>query len=196
LADTEGALKKCQYALKERDFVISEQKKAESALAHQACVLRSDLEKSIQDNASLFMKIAREDKLSAGNRSVVNKFESELAQDVGSLCKMVAASVSQQNEQIQCIEKFCQTFININDKAITDLKNKVSASKNLYISHIEDMENVVRLHKATANGCLDDLKILASSDARCVKELLAEEAAEGQSIFDELQGHLPNNASC
>ncbi|GKB27108.1 kinesin-like protein KIN-5C, partial [Tanacetum coccineum] len=116
LADTEGALKKCQYALKERDFVISEQKKAASALAHQACVLRSDLEKSIQDNASLYMKIAREDKPSAGNRSVVNKLESELAQDVGSLCKMVAASVSQQNEQIQCIEKFCQTFININDK--------------------------------------------------------------------------------
>ncbi|GJY20269.1 kinesin-like protein KIN-5C [Tanacetum coccineum] len=190
LADTEGALKKCQYALKERDFVISEQKKAASALAHQAYVLRSDLEKSIQDNASLYMKIAREDKPSAGNRSVVNKLESELAQDVGSLCKMVAASVSQQNEQIQCIEKFCQTFININDKAITDLKNKVSASKNLYISHIEDMENVVRLHKATANGCLDDLKSLASSDARCVKELLAEEAAEGQSIFDELQGTL------
>lgn len=190
LADTEGALKKCQYALKERDFVISEQKKAESALAHQACVLRSDLEKSLQDNASLFMKIAREDKLSAGNRSVVNKFESELAQDVGSLCNMVAASVSQQNEQIQCIEKFCQTFININDKAITDLKKKVSASKNLYVSHIEDMENVVRLHKATANGCLDDLKGLASSNARCVEELLAEEAAEGKSIFDEIQGTL------
>ena len=60
----------------------------------------------------------QEDKLSAGNRSVVNKFESELAQDVGSLCNMVAASVSQQNELILCIEKFCQTFININDKVL------------------------------------------------------------------------------
>lgn len=29
----------------------------ENALAQQACVLRSDLEKSLQDNASLFMKI-------------------------------------------------------------------------------------------------------------------------------------------
>ena len=117
----------------------------ENALAHQACVLRSDLEKSIQDNASLFMKIgmysvfsliyiherihtlslhlyaAREDKLSAGNRSVVNKFESELAQDVGSLCNMVAASVSQQNEQLLCIEKFCDTFISISDKVLLDL---------------------------------------------------------------------------
>lgn len=29
----------------------------ENALAHQACVLRSDLEKALQDNASLFQKI-------------------------------------------------------------------------------------------------------------------------------------------
>lgn len=29
----------------------------ENALTHQACVLRSDLEKSLRDNASLFCKI-------------------------------------------------------------------------------------------------------------------------------------------
>ncbi|KAI3742366.1 hypothetical protein L1987_60046 [Smallanthus sonchifolius] len=190
LANTEETLKNCQYELKERDFIILEQKKAENALAHQACVLRSDLEKSIQDNASLFMKIAREDKLNAGNRSVVNKFESELAQDVGSLCNMVAVSVSKQNEQLQCIEKFCDTFININDKAITDLKKKVYASRNLYISHVEDMENVVCLHKASANGSLEDISAKASSNAHCVEKLLAEEAAEGHSIFDELNGTL------
>ncbi|XP_071697444.1 kinesin-like protein KIN-5C [Rutidosis leptorrhynchoides] len=190
LADTEETLKKCQYALKERDFVINEQKKSENALAHQACVLRSDLEKSLKDNESLFMKIAREDKLNAGNKSVVNKFEAELAQDVGSLCNMVAASVSQQNEQLQCIDKFCDTFININKKAITDLKKKISASRNLYVSHIEDMENVVRLHKSSANGSLEDISVKASSNASSVKELLAEEAVKGQSIFEELQGSL------
>ncbi|KAI3514244.1 hypothetical protein L1887_12563 [Cichorium endivia] len=190
LANTEETLKKCQYALKQRDFIIDEQKKAENALTHQACVLRSDLEKSLQDNASLFMKIAREDKLNACNRSVVNKFESDLAQDVGSLSNMVAASVSQQNEQLQCIEKFCHTFININDKAVGELKKKVSASRNLYISHIEALENVVRLHKASANGSLEDISSMASSNANSVEELLAEESAQGQSIFDELQGTL------
>ncbi|KAL9995282.1 putative plus-end-directed kinesin ATPase [Helianthus debilis subsp. tardiflorus] len=188
LANTEETLKNCQYALKERDFIIQEQKKAENALAHQACVIRADLEKSLQDNASLFSKIAREDTLSACNRSVVNKFEAELAQDVGSLCNMVAASVTQQNDQLQSVEKFCDTLISINDKAISDLKKKVTASRNLYISHVEDMENVVRLHKASANGSLEDISTKASYNARCVEELLTEEAAKGQCIFDELQG--------
>ncbi|KAA8516739.1 hypothetical protein F0562_017063 [Nyssa sinensis] len=86
LASTGDELRRCQYTLKEKDFIISEQKKAENALAHQACVLRSDLEKSLKDNASLFLKIAREDKLSADNRSVVNNFQAELAEQLGSLC--------------------------------------------------------------------------------------------------------------
>ncbi|XP_076908537.1 kinesin-like protein KIN-5C [Bidens hawaiensis] len=190
LANTEETLKKCQYALNERDFIIHKQKQAENALTHQACVLRADLEKSLHDNTSLFMKIAREDKLNAGNRSIVNRLESELAQDVGSLCNMVATSVSKQSEQLKCIEKFCDTFININDKAISDLKKNVSASRNLYISHIEDMENVVRLYKASANGSLEDISAKAVSNAHCVEELLAEEAAKGQSVFDELQSTI------
>lgn len=86
LTSTEEELRKYRYALKERDFIISEQRKAgmidystidfllffiifwcinitvgilqtENALADQACVLRSDLEKALQDNASLFQKI-------------------------------------------------------------------------------------------------------------------------------------------
>lgn len=32
----------------------------ENALAHQACVLRAELEKSLKDNASLYMKIGTE----------------------------------------------------------------------------------------------------------------------------------------
>ncbi|KVH94541.1 Kinesin, motor domain-containing protein [Cynara cardunculus var. scolymus] len=170
LASTQEELKKCRYAINERDFIISEQKKAENALAHQACVLRHDLERSLEDNAALFAKIAREDKLSAGNRSVVNKFESELTQDVTSLCNLVAASTSQQNEQLQCIEKFCHTFININDKAIIDIKKKVAASKVLYVSHIEALQNVVLLHKANSNASLEEVLSLVSSNSCFVEK--------------------------
>ncbi|MFS8033223.1 hypothetical protein Hanom_Chr17g01566991 [Helianthus anomalus] len=67
-------------------------------------------------------------------------------------------------------------------------KKKVSASRCLYISHIEGMENGVRLHKASANGSLKDILDPSSSNARCVEKLLAVEAAKGRSIFDELHG--------
>lgn len=66
--------------------------------------------------SSTWCFIEREDKLNAGNRSVVDNFQAELAQEMCSLCNTVAASVSQQNEHLQCIEKFCHSFLDINDK--------------------------------------------------------------------------------
>ncbi|KAI7734063.1 hypothetical protein M8C21_014611 [Ambrosia artemisiifolia] len=190
LSNAQEEVKRCQYAIKERDFIIREQKKAENALANQACVLRSKLERSHKDNAALFMKIARGDKMNAGNRCVVNKFESELKQDVKSLCNTVAASMFQQNEQLQCIEKFCHTFTNLNDKAMIDLKKKIGGSRALYVSHIEELQNVVLLHKANSNANLEEVKSLVSSNAGSVEELLAQEAAKGLSIFNELQASL------
>ncbi|KAL2930700.1 Kinesin-like protein KIN-5C, partial [Bienertia sinuspersici] len=109
LTGTEEELKKCKYILKEKEFIISEQRKADivatcllfsnpyesrifseqrKPLTEQACDLRSDLEKALQDNSSLFSKIGtdREDKLNAGNKSVVEKYQAELAKRLGSLC--------------------------------------------------------------------------------------------------------------
>ncbi|KAJ9695076.1 hypothetical protein PVL29_010530 [Vitis rotundifolia] len=190
LASTEEELKRGQYALKERDFIISEQRKAENALTHQACVLRSDLEKSLQDNASLFYKIDREDKLNTSNRSVVNSFQAELAQQISSLCNTVATSMSQQNEHLQCIETLCHSFLDTHQKAVLDLKKKVMASKALYISHIEAVQNVVRLHKSSANASLEEISSLTSSNVQSIEEFLDGEAVEANSIFDELQGTL------
>ncbi|KAM3324913.1 kinesin-like protein KIN-5C [Capsicum chacoense] len=190
LSYSEEQLRQCQYTLKERDFIISEQKKAENALAHQACVLRADLEKSIQENASLFQKIAREDKLNTDNRSVVDTFQSELAKQLGSLSSTVAMSVSRQNEHLQRIEKICRDFLESHDKAALDLTRKINSSKALYKSHFEAMQNVVRLHKATSNAALEEISTLASSNSISTKEFLDAESAEANLIFDELQSTL------
>ncbi|CAL8170340.1 unnamed protein product [Prunus armeniaca] len=171
LSTADEELMKCQYALKERDFIISEQKKAESALAHQACMLQSDLEKALCDNASLFLKIGREDKLSADNRLVVNNYQADLAQQIGSLCQMVATSMSRQNEHLQCVENLCHSFLSAHVKAIKDMKHKLTSSRTLYLSHIEAVQNVVRLHKASSNAALEEISSLASSNANSVEEV-------------------------
>ncbi|KAF4396893.1 hypothetical protein F8388_004861 [Cannabis sativa] len=224
LANTEEELRKCHYSLKERDFIISEQKKAENALAHQACVLRSDLEKALGDNALLFQKINREDKMSSDNRSLVNNYQLELGNQIKSLCNYVEKSLSNQEGHIQCVEKLCKTFLDAHDKviceclqhlliqlklldasivfnellhdelipsqAVNDLKKKVKSSKALYLSHIEAMQNVVRLHKASSDAGLEEISSLASSNAHSVEEFLASEAGKADSIFGDLQSSL------
>ena len=88
---------------------------SENALAHQACVLRSELEKSSRDNASLHSKIARGDKLSAANRSVVNSFQADLASKLDILSSTLTASIDQQNKHLKAVEDLCQSCVDSHD---------------------------------------------------------------------------------
>ncbi|KAG9459064.1 hypothetical protein H6P81_003572 [Aristolochia fimbriata] len=192
LAEANDNLKKSQYNLKEKEFIISEQKKAENALMQQACALRADLEKSVQDNASLFQKIAREDKLNAGNRSVVNDFHMKLSEHVGVLCSTVAVAITKQKEHLQCVEELCRSCLDFHDVSVKELKEKVAGSRSLYLSHVEGIQNVVRLHKSTANANLEELATVASSNHSSLEELLAAKVREADSIFTTLQQSLSN----
>ncbi|OVA06037.1 Kinesin [Macleaya cordata] len=193
LVRVEEELKKSQYALKERDYVILEQQKAENALTKQACVLRSDLEKSLQENALLFSKIDREDKLNAENRSVVDNFQAELEEKIGALCSTVSTSMSRQNEHINCVEKLCQSLLDFHEKSVVDLKKKVAGSRALHISHIEAMQNVVRLHNATSNANLEEISSATSANVCSVEKFLSTEADTANSIFGDLQGTISSH---
>lgn len=47
---------------------------------------------------------------------MVNKFQVELTEKVGSLCNTVSTSLSQQNEHLQCVEDLCHSFLGIHDE--------------------------------------------------------------------------------
>lgn len=52
-----------------------------------------------------------------------------------------------------------------------ELKQKISSSRDLYISHFESVQNIVRLHKAGSNGALEELSALASSNSQSIEEV-------------------------
>ncbi|XP_051150145.1 kinesin-like protein KIN-5C [Andrographis paniculata] len=193
LADSEYELQSCRYSVKERDFIISEQKKAENALARQACALRADLEKSQKDNASLFLKLAREEKMNAANRSTVDSFQADLTQQLSMLCNLVTGSVSQQDEHLQCVEKICNSLLEVHEKASTELKKKVCSSKVLCISHFEAVQNGIRLHNAGCNAGLDELSTMAASNSKAIQDLLNSEAIEVESLFADLRRTLTDH---
>ncbi|KAJ0973399.1 hypothetical protein J5N97_021358 [Dioscorea zingiberensis] len=193
LTTTEEDLKHSQYALKEKDFIISEQRKAETALTHQACVLQAELEKSIRDNGSLFSKIAREDQLNVANRSTVNNFQAELEGKINTLCHTVSSSIVQQRKHLQCVEELCQSSLDFNEKAMSELEKKLSGSKALYMSYMEAVQNVVRLHEASANAALEEMTSLTSTNSCTLDHLLALGEKEADQIIGDLQNMLSSH---
>ncbi|PWZ57912.1 Kinesin-like protein KIN-5C [Zea mays] len=195
LSATKEDLKQAQYNLKEKDYIISEQKKAENALTHQACVLRSDLEKYTRDNTSLYSKIARGDKLSATNRSVVNTFQTDLASKLDTLSNTLNASIDQQNMHLKAVEDLCQSCVDSHDRATSELKKKILASKSLYMSHMEAFQNVVLLHKASANATLEDISSLSATSCCSLDQLLVCVEGEAQNIFNDIHKLLTTHRS-
>lgn len=51
------------------------------------------------------------------------------------------------------------------------MKKKVRASRDLYSSHLEEVQNVVRLHKANSNACLEEVSALTTSSASSIDEV-------------------------
>ncbi|CAM0911628.1 unnamed protein product [Alopecurus aequalis] len=195
LSTTKEDLKHAHYNLKEKEFIISEQKKAENALAHQACVLRSELEKSTRDNASLHSKIARGDKLSAANRSVVNSFQADLASKLDILSSTLTASIDQQNKHLRAVEDLCQSCVDSHDTATLEIKKKILASKSLYMSHMEAFQNIVLLHKANTNSTLEDVSSLSAASCCSLDQLLACVEGEALKIFTDIQSLLADHRS-
>ena len=58
----------------------------------------------------------REDKLQSENRSLVDRFQAELSQQIGCLRSVVSKSTSQQDEHLQCAGNLCHSFLQTHDK--------------------------------------------------------------------------------
>ncbi|RID61728.1 hypothetical protein BRARA_E00857 [Brassica rapa] len=166
---------------------------AENVLVQQACTLQSNLEKATKENASLHQKIGREDKLSADNRKVVDNYQAELSEQISNLFNMVASCLSQQNAHLQGVNKLSQSRLEAHNKAILEMKKKVRASRDIYSSHLEELQNVVRLHKANSNACLEQVSALTTSSACSIDEFLASGSETTSSLFDELQNALASH---
>jgi kinesin family protein 11 len=52
-----------------------------------------------------------------------------------------------------------------------DLKQKVTTLRALYISHVEAMQNVVRLHKSGSDATFQELSSLVSSNGHSIEEV-------------------------
>ncbi|WVZ13972.1 hypothetical protein V8G54_011538, partial [Vigna mungo] len=86
--------------------------------------------------------------------------------------------------------QICHSFLDLQDKAVVDFKKKVTSLRSLYISHMEAVQNVVRLHKANSDAAFEELTSVISSNGDSIEKFLASEATEAGSIFDDLQGSL------
>ncbi|CAL5200221.1 unnamed protein product [Lathyrus oleraceus] len=190
LFDLEERHKQANATIKEKEFLISNLLKSEKELVERAIELRAELENAASDVSNLFSKIERKDKIEEGNRVLIQKFQSQLAQQLEALHKTVSASVMHQEQQLKGMEEDMQSFVSTKSEATEDLRIRVGELKNMYGSGIKALDNLAEELKGNNQLTYEDLKSEVAKHSSALEDLFKGIALEADSLLNDLQNSL------
>ncbi|XP_020214871.1 kinesin-like protein KIN-5D [Cajanus cajan] len=190
LFDLEEKHTQANATIKEKEFLISNLLKSEKALVEHAIELRADLENAASDVSKLFSTIERKDKIDEGNRILIQKFQSQLAQQLEELHKTVAASVMQQEQQLKEMEEDMHSFVSTKAEAIEELKVRVRKLKNMYGSGIKALNSLAEELKGNNQLTFEELNSEVAKHSYALDDLFKGIALEADSLLNDLQSSL------
>ncbi|KAJ4725915.1 Kinesin-related protein [Melia azedarach] len=192
LSDLEEKHRQANATIKEKEFLISNLLKSEKALVEQAFELRAELENAASDVSNLFAKIERKDKIEEGNRVLIQKFQSQLTQQLEILHKTVAASVTQQEQQLKDMEEDMQSFVSTKAEATEELRGRLGKLKSMYGSGIKALDGIAGELDGNSQSTFGDLNSEVSKHSHALEDLFKGIASEADALLNDLQSSLHN----
>ncbi|KAG5223049.1 kinesin-related protein [Salix suchowensis] len=190
LVDLEEKHKQANVTIKEKEFFISNLLKSEKGLVERAFELRSELENAASDVSSLYTKIERKDKIEDGNRVLIQKFQSQLTQQLEILHKTVAASMTQQEQQLKVMEEDMQSFVSTKAEATEELQGRVGKLKTMYGSGIKALDDMAKELEENSRSTFGTLNSEVSEHSHAVEGFFQRMASEADALFNDLQSNL------
>ncbi|KAL4587620.1 hypothetical protein LXL04_000492 [Taraxacum kok-saghyz] len=190
LFDLEEKHKQANATIKEKEFLISNLLKSEKSLLERAFDLRGELENAASDVSNLFTKIERKDKIEDGNRILVQQFQSELTQQLDTLHKTIAASVTQQEQQLKGMEEDMQSFVSTKAQATDELRGALEKLKTMYGSGIKALDDIADELDGNSQSTFGLLNSQVSKNSSDIGELFKGIASEAEKLLDDLQDVL------
>ncbi|XWS53207.1 hypothetical protein CRYUN_Cryun11dG0138300 [Craigia yunnanensis] len=190
LFDLEDKHRQANATIKEKEFLISNLLKSEKALVEHAFELRTELENAASDVSDLFAKIVRKDKIEDGNRALIQKFRSQLTQQLEILHKTVAASVTQQELQLKDMEEDMKSFVSTKSEATEELRGRLRKLKNTYGSGIKALDNMATELDGNSKSTFGDLNSEVSKHSHDLEDLFKGIASEADALLNDLQSSL------
>ncbi|RWR95465.1 kinesin-like protein KIN-5B [Cinnamomum micranthum f. kanehirae] len=185
LQDLQENHRRLNSKMKEKEFIISNLLHSENAILKRAKELRTDLQTATEDITALLFKIDRKDKMEVENQGLVLTFGSQLDHSLKSLHKAVVGSVSQQNQQLRCMEENVCAFIASKCEANKILDVRIEKVKETFTSGVSTMKELAGALQMKASSDLEQLKFLvtAVSEAKQVLRDTQSSLAEQKQLL-------------
>ncbi|XP_027164914.1 kinesin-like protein KIN-5D [Coffea eugenioides] len=195
LADLEEQFRQANATIKEKEYLIANLLKSEKALMERAFDLRTELENAASDVSNLFAKIEHKDKIEDGNRILVQKFQSQLTQQLDILHKTVAASATQQEQQLKDMEEDMQSFVSTKTEATEELRSRLEKLKTMYGSGIESLDSLAGELDGNSQSTFGHLNSQVSEHSSSLTKLFNSIASEADKLLNDLQNSLHGQES-
>ncbi|CAL4903139.1 unnamed protein product [Urochloa decumbens] len=187
LHDLEEKYNEAKSTIKEKEYVIFNLLKSEKSLVDCAYNLRAELEYAASDVAGLFSKI---DKIEDGNRSLVQRFRSQLTHQLDTLHKTVSNSVMQQENHLKEMEHDMQSFVSSKDEAAQGLRESVQKLKVLHGSGITALDGLAGEIDMNSRTTFERLNSQVQSHTSALEKCFGGIASEADNLLNELQCSL------
>lgn len=190
LSDLEERYRQANATIKEKDYLISNLLRSEKALVERAFELRAELENAASDVSSLFGKIERKDKIEEANKILIQKLQSQLSQQLDALHKTVAASVTQQEQQLKDMEEDMQSFVSTKADATEELRGRLRKLKEMYECGTKGLDDLAGELDGNSQSTFRALNSEVSKHSFALKNLFKDIALEADALLNDLQSSL------
>ncbi|KAL9429121.1 hypothetical protein AB3S75_031015 [Citrus x aurantiifolia] len=176
--------------LKKKEFIISKLLCSEKSIIEQAKELRNELQNASEDITSLFSKLDQKDRMEAENQSLVLSFGSQLDQSLKELHKTILGSVSQQQQQLRCMEEHAQSFLASKCDATHILESRIKKMSETYTAGLELLKELDNSMQKKASSDMEQISSKVSSQTMAVEQFLVTMVSEGKEVIEDIKNSL------
>ncbi|KAK8914324.1 125 kDa kinesin-related protein [Platanthera zijinensis] len=141
-SDLEQHYKQANLAIQEKEHLIANLLKSENMLVYNAFELRSELESAAEDVSGLFSKLDRKNEMADGNKILLQRFHSQLTEQLEILHKTVSTSVTQEENRLNQMEQEVRSFVSAKIMTTRGLHECIERLKDVLGNGIGNMERV------------------------------------------------------
>ncbi|KAE8693137.1 P-loop containing nucleoside triphosphate hydrolases superfamily protein isoform 2 [Hibiscus syriacus] len=152
--------------------------------------LRAELENAASDVSDLFAKIERKDKIEDGNKALIQKFQSQLTNQLDILHKTLAASVTQQEQQLKHMEEDMHSFVSTKSEATEKLRGRLGKLKSTYGLGVKALDIIASKLDENFMSTLGELNSEVSKHSHDLEDLFKGITYEAEALLNDLQSSL------
>ncbi|KAK9920725.1 hypothetical protein M0R45_029271 [Rubus argutus] len=169
--------------LKEKEQIISK-------LLYSAKDLRTDLQTASDDISSLHEKLDQKDRMEAENQNLVLTFGSQLDRSLKDLHKTILGSVSQQQNQLRCMEEHVHSYLASKCDATKVLESRIKKISETYSSGVVALKELANMLQTKASSDLEQINVKTLSQTLAVEKFLGTVVMEANEVIQDIQQSL------